>query len=192
MKAYKLIVEDLSEPWHWNDVIVYAETAGEAKSKGLKEFDNAEKRDIFECNGWREVKYTDIKAIRQKELDKATYGGDLLTKAEIREKEWMKERDAKALELVEKYPDSLAVVWAGCYSSYWGENRSGYASNIEFAGKYPTKEAYDIVRGSDYTRRETVILLDVESYNLDIKKKIDKIRLDAENECGRLAKTLMP
>lgn len=41
-KAYKLIVEDLSEPWHWDDVVVYANTAGvdlflvSIKNNGIK------------------------------------------------------------------------------------------------------------------------------------------------------------
>jgi len=51
---------------------------------------NTQKRDIFEYDGWREIKFTDIRAIRNKELDKAIYSGKLLTIAEIREAEWCK------------------------------------------------------------------------------------------------------
>lgn len=175
MKAYRLIVEDLSEPWHWDDIIVYADSAGEAKSKGLKEFSGAEKRDILEYGGWRDVIFTDIKAIRHKELDKADYGGALFTKAEIREKEWIKERDEKALKLFQTNPDDLCVIWAGCYGSYWGSNRSGYSSDIKYAGKYSTKEAYEIVRGNDYTRQEEVRLLNTVEYNSSIDKEVEML-----------------
>jgi len=56
--------------------------------------------------------------------------------------------------MVEENPDGYAVVRNGSYGSYWGPNRCGYSTSIFFAGLYPIEEAYDIVRGSDYSRQE--------------------------------------
>lgn len=174
-KAYKLIVEDLSEPWHWDDVIVYADTAGEAKSKGLSEFSGAEVRDIFEINNWRDVKYTDIKAFRLKEMDKVMHNGNLITKTELDQAKWQEERDSKALEFTKTHPNSLFVIWAGCYCQYWGANRSGYATDIKYAGKYTPQEAYDIISGNDYSRQEVVKLLDIVEYNEKIDKEVERL-----------------
>lgn len=66
-------------------------------------------------------------------------------------------------------------MWAGCYNNYWGANRVGYWSKIEDAGKYSTKEGYEIVRGSCYSRQEVVILLDKEKYNKELKEKAEKL-----------------
>lgn len=178
LKAYKLVVNDIvDEPWHWNDIIIYAKTAGEAKSKGLSEFEGAKVNDLkgMSWSLYRDVKYTDIKAYRIKEMDKVLYEGIVITKAEVKQKEWQKQRDKEALELSQNYPDSMAVVYAGCYGSYWGANRSGYTSKIENAGKYSTKDAYEIVRGSDYNRQEKVILLDGTKYNAEIDIKIEQL-----------------
>lgn len=188
-KAYRLRVDDIaSEPWHWDDIIVYADSPGEAKSKGIIEFDGAEVPDRGKYSGYREVTFTDIKATRLPKQDKYEYEGKIMTKEDIKQREWEKERDAKALKLSQDYPNCLAVVWAGCYNQYWGANRSGYTSYIEYAGKYTTKEAYDIVRSSDYSRKEEVVLLDTVKYNSDIDSKIDKISEQYNKDLDRLKK----
>jgi len=164
LKAYKITADIIDEPWHWDDVIVYATKAPEAKYKALSEFDGAEVFDTKAYNNYREVQYKDLRARRVPELDKAEYGGKLLTKAEIREREWVEKRDAEALAFTVSNPEDLFVIWAGVYGSYWGANRSGYTSNLELAGKYTAQEAYEIVKGNDYSRQESVILLDAAKY----------------------------
>jgi len=43
LKAWHVKCFDISdEPWHWDEVIVYASTRNKARSKGLKYFDGAE------------------------------------------------------------------------------------------------------------------------------------------------------
>lgn len=45
-KAYHLKVIDIvDEPWHWDDIVVYADSPGEAKSSGISRFDGAEIKD---------------------------------------------------------------------------------------------------------------------------------------------------
>jgi len=176
MKAYKLTANIENEPWHWSEIIVYANSAGEAKSKGLNQFEGAEVFDYRAHDCQRDVKYTDLKARRIPEFDKADYGGAMLTKSEIREREWCEKRDLNAFNFTVSNPSDLFLVWAGVYGCYWGANRSGYTSNIELAGKYSAQEAYEIVRGSDYSRQENVVLLSVAEYNKNIDDKIKKLK----------------
>lgn len=181
MKAYRATVDNLilEDPHHFEKPVIYAEKASEAKSKvmkflkgySVKDYINGDYRDNYS----REIKYTDIRVKRVKSLDKVSYGGKLLTVEEVRQLKWVEERDAKAKKLADKYPDEIAVVWAGCYGAYWGANRAGYFSSIESAGKYTTKEAYDIVKGNDYSRQEIVELLNVEEYNKKIQEKINEL-----------------
>lgn len=175
-KAFKLTVDDLTgEYWYYDDIIVYAETHGEAKSKGLVEFDGAEVEDYKAFRDRRDVKFTDIKARRIKKYDKTLYEGKLLTQEEIKSKEWEKNRDEEARLIWENNPQGIAVVWAECYGSYWGFNKCGYSSTLENAGKYSTKEAYEIVKGNCHSRGEKVILIDKEDYNKKIEDKITEL-----------------
>jgi hypothetical protein len=176
-KAYKLTVKELSNPWDYDDIIVYAETHGEAKSKGLSEFDGAETRDDSTYRKeWRDVVFTDIQARRIKRYDKTLFEGEWITQQDLEYKNWERARDEEARKLAENNPNGIAVVWVGCYGSYWGANRAGYFTNLEAAGKYSTKEAYEIVKGNDYSRQERVVLLDVVEYNLKIKSKIEELQ----------------
>jgi len=176
-KAYKLIVEDLilDEPWHYEVPVYYARTAGEAKSKGIGWFRDYNVKDYLAYNSEREVEFTDIKARRVKKLDKILYKDRWETRERITQLEWQDRRDEEARLIWENNPDGIAVVWAGCYGSFWGANRSGYWSTIEGAGKYSTEEAYEIVKGSCYSRQEKVILLDKEKYNKDLEEKIKRL-----------------
>lgn len=175
-KAFSLRVEAIvDEPWNWDDIIVYAESRSAAKSKGVNRFDGAEIKDENNYGRYREVRFLDIKAHRHPELDKYDYNGQVLTKEEIEQKQWIEARDNQSLALSKSYPNSLCVIWAGVYKSYWGPNRAGYTAKIEHAGKYTTIEAYNIVRGSDYSRQQTVILLDTNKYNEEIDKKIQEL-----------------
>lgn len=178
-KAYKLIVDNLllDDPYHYEAPIVYAKTAGEAKSKGMKHFYDYRVEDIYDYGRYneREITFTDVKAKRDKNSDKFLYKDQWETRKRISQLEWQDKRDEEARLIWENNPDGIAVVWAGCYGSYWGANHAGYWSKIEDAGKYSTKEAYDIVRGSDYSRQEKVILLDKEEYNKELQEKAEKL-----------------
>jgi hypothetical protein len=177
-KAYKLSLNNMvvDEPWYYNGIIVYADSHGEAKSKGFNKFELCQIEDYSQRNykgePYRDYTFMDIRARRVKKLDKILYDGEWRTQERIKELEWMKERDRKAFELTQTNPNDFAVVFAGCYNSYWGANRSGYWAKIEDAGKYTTEEAYKIVKGSDYSRQETVVFLDKEKYNEELQKKI--------------------
>lgn len=121
------------------------------------------------------MKFTDIKAIRIKEEDKVSHDGCLLSRKQVKEKEWIKERDNNILNLIKTNPDSMVVIWARCYGQYWGANRSGYATDIKYAGKYTPQEAYDIISGNDYSRQEVVKLLDIVEYNEKIDKEVERL-----------------
>ncbi len=181
-KAFKLSVKDMvaDEPWHYDDIIVYAETHGEAKNKGMMEFDGVHVQDYSQINYYkgdflRDVTFLDIRARRVKKLDKIFYRDLWRTREDISQLEWMDKRDEEAKQLWVENPDGIAVIWAGCYNSYWGENRCGYFSELEYAGKYTTKEAYEIVKGNDYSRQEKVILLDKEKYNKELQEKANRL-----------------
>jgi hypothetical protein len=178
-KAYKLVVDNLllDEPYHYEAPIVYAKTAGEAKSKGISHFYYYQVENMYDYGRYknRDIVFTDIKAKRVKRLDKTFYKDRWQTQEELEKLEWQDKRDEEAKQLWLNNPDGIAVVHAGCYNQWWGANRCGYSSDITYAGKYSTKEAYDIVRGSSYDRRETVILLDKDKYNAELKEKAEKL-----------------
>lgn len=179
-KAYKLTVDNLllDEPWSYEAPIVYAKTAGEAKSKGVSHFYDYQVEDMFDYGRYRsrDIEFTDIKARRVKRLDKTFYRDRWRTQEELEKLEWEDKRDYKAEQLWINNPDGIAVVYNASYGTYWGANRAGYWSKIEDAGKYSTKEAYDIVKGSSYERQETVILLDKDKYNEEVQKKINDLQ----------------
>lgn len=178
-KAYKLVVDNLllDEPWNYEEPVVYAKTAGEAKSKGISHFYDYQVEDMYNYGRYnnRDIVFTDIKARRVKRLDKTFYRDRWRTQEELEKLEWEDKRDEEAKQLWIDNPDGIAVVYNASYGTYWGANRAGYWSKIEDAGKYSTKEAYDIVRGSSYDRQETVILIDKEKYNEELEQKANRL-----------------
>jgi hypothetical protein len=182
MKAWKISAKNLEEPWHYDDVYVYAENRNKARSLGLKELFHLGATISKPCKyrdcGWKEddVEYTDIIAHRCPHEDKVMYNGKLETKDRIEELEWCRLRDEEAYNLTITNPNDFAVVYAGCYGTYWGSNHVGYCSKIEDAGKYTTQEAYEIVKGSGYSRKEKVILINKEEYNQNILDQIEKLK----------------
>jgi hypothetical protein len=172
-KAWTISALALEEPWHYNNITVTATTRGEARSKGLQEMHNlgASKLVDYKYDD-RDLKYTDITPKRCKASDIILFEDKEIKRYQLEAYLWMKERDEKALQLTITNPGELAVVYSGCYGSYWGYHRSGYSDSIIFAGKYTTEEAYSIVRGSAHERKETVELLDVEQFNETIDKEI--------------------
>lgn len=180
-KAWKVSAKDLSEPYFYDNVIVLADTRGEARSKGLSElhYQGATIKVDFKYQD-NEVKFTDVIATRHRQSDMILYGDKEMRRRDLSDYLWCKERDENARLLTVSNPNDLAVVYAGCYGQYWGANRSGYSSSIVFAGKYTTQEAYDIVRGSSYDRQETVRLLDTEQFNKDIDIEISEKQKEIE------------
>lgn len=172
-KAWQITVDDLSEPWYYQDIIVYAETGDKAKSIAWKE-NRSGICDAELSMYTREVRYTDLRAHRVKELDKIEWEGKQVTKERFKELTWMKERDEDSEKLWKENPEATAVVMKG--SSYWGHNRCGYSSTLKNAGLYSTQEAYGIVRGSDYNRQETMRLCSKEEINNYIESEIEKLR----------------
>lgn len=176
-KAYKLSVSDLivDEPWHYTDIVVYAESHGKAKTKGIFEFECGR---LFDPNGHnceRDIVFTDIGARRCKKEDKFLVSDRWRTREQLEQMSWEFKRDEQAKQIWLNNPDGVALVWVGCYGSYWGANHSGYTSDKTRAGKYSTKEAFEIVKGSDYSRQEKVILVNKEEYNLEIQNKIKQL-----------------
>jgi len=176
-KAFKLTVKNMvaDEPWHYDDIIIYAESHGEAKAKGVYEFDSVKVEDHTSRNFERYVTFLDVRARRVKRLDKTFYKDRWRTQEELQQLEWEDRRDEEAKQLWIDNPDGIAVVYNANYGTYWGANKAGYWSKIEDAGKYSTEEAYDIVRGSSYDRQETVILIDKEKYNEELEQKANKL-----------------
>lgn len=172
-KAWKISAKNLSEPWYFEDVTVMADTRGEARSLGLSEliYQGATKN-VNRKYDDDTITYTDIVATRYKAYDRILFEGKEIASRDLEGYLWCKERDENALQLTNTNPNDLAIVYAGCYGQYWGANHSGYSSVITFAGKYTTLQAYDIVRGSSYDRKETVSLLDVEQFNAELDLQI--------------------
>lgn len=180
MKAWKIAAKDLNEPWHYDDIIVLADTRGEARSKGLSEL-------LYQCATKdvryledNEIYYTDVIATRCKDYDKILFEGKEIRRRDLEGYLWCKERDENARLLTITHPNDLAIVYAGCYGQYWGANHSGYSSAITFAGRYSTEDAYKIVKGSSYDRRETVKLLDIKQFNAELDLQISAKETEIE------------
>lgn len=185
-KAYKIKVEDLDEPWHFDDIIEYAETANEARYALMKsnihyDMQIIEGRNYMTGrNDKRDVEYKDVKARRCNAYDIILYKGKEVKRYEIGEIDWVEERDNYAYRIVADDPDAICVVRAGCYNQWWGKNHCGYTNYIERAGKYTTQEACKIVIGSDYSRQEVVQVIDESKYNNDIDLKISDLKDEIE------------
>lgn len=172
-KYWRVTVDNLEEPWHYEDVTVNAETRGEAKSKGLDQMHHLCATKAVNLYEDPDIYFTDIKVRRDKSRDVVEYKGERMTRNRMSELLWIDSRDLEAKKLVDNNPNKMFLVWAGCYNSYWGGNHSGYASDIIFAGKYSGEEAYKIVSGSSKSRDEHVRLLP-ENFNDTINKEIDE------------------
>lgn len=180
-KAWKISAKDLNEPWYYDDIIVLADTRGEARSKGLYDliYQGATK-DVNRKYDDDTITYTDVTATRYKDSDRILFEDKEITRRDLEGYLWCKDRDEAALQLTISNPNDLAVVYAGCYGQYWGKNRSGYSSDITFAGKYTTKEAYDIVKGSAYDRKESSKLLDIKQFNKELDLQISAKETEIE------------
>jgi hypothetical protein len=195
-KGWNVTVGGLAEPYLYEDVFVHAENKGQARSKGFDEmkYQNAEVQmsntGFTKC---REVQFTDIRVTRSKEHDLIKCNDEVMTRQAVGEKRWCEQRDEEAKKIMDENPYGIAVVYAGCYSFYWGPNHAGYYSNLLSAGKYSTKEAYDIVKGSDYSRRETVMLVKPDEYNKDIDSQIEALKTKIQGlEHSKIDKSIIP
>ena len=172
-KAYRVRVKDLSEPWYYDEIVGHGNTPGEAKSDAWA---NSELKYAEKLYGGGDVTFLDLKAKRAKQYDVVEFEGDEVKRYEVERLEGMRNRDEESLKLVTENPDSLFLVYNGSYGSYWGSNRRGYTSKRYLAGKYSGEEAYKIVKGSDFARREVVELLDPAKINLEITKEVYKLQ----------------
>lgn len=182
-KAYNVFVKNIiNEPWHYNDLIVYAETRNQARSKAMSKslFESAQIEDSSDYFNVRDVEYKDICATRNKNLDKVEYNGKTVSKSELGEIKWCEERTTYAKSLVDNFPEKTAVVYNASYGSYWAANHSGYASDIIFAGLYSTQEAYEIVKNSSYDRQETVKLYSKEDKSEVIDLEVEKLQREID------------
>lgn len=180
-KCWKIEIKDVQEPWYYDEIFVYAETGDKAKSKAWKE-NIGGINDACVDGGWAKdfipADYLDLRAKRYKEGDKVEYEGELVTKQKAEQLQWGKDRDEYSKHLGEEHPDKTVVIWNGSYNCYWGANRSGYSSTLRGAGLYSTQEAYDIVKGSCYSRREEVRLTSKEDINKHIDSEIDVLKME--------------
>lgn len=187
-KAWKIKVEDLDEPWHFDDIIEYGETANQARYALMKSSIYYDMQIIegynytTHRNNRRDVEYRDVKARRCSAKDVVLYKRKEVKRYEIEQIDWVEERDKYAYSIVADSPDAVCVVRAGCYNQWWGANHAGYTSSIERAGKYTPQEALKIVLDSDYSRQEVVQVIDKDKYNSDINDQI----IELENEILKL------
>lgn len=179
-KAWRVTAKNIIEPRYYEDIIVLVDTIGEAKSKGYIEMTTNYNIQVYEDGDERGIKFTDVVAYRNKGRDKIEYNGKIIPRENIVKEQWIEKRDAYAEDLLETNPDNIALVWNGAYRQYWGDNHSGYSSNIIFAGHYTVAEAYKIVKGSDHSRQEEVRLLDVEDLNSKINAEIERLQEDID------------
>lgn len=175
-KAYQVWAKDLSEPYYYNEIVGYGNTPGEAKSDA---WNNSELKYADKLYGGGDVTFLDLKVKRFKEEDIVEYEteGQIreIQRYQIEKLEWMKNRDEDSLRLVTENPDSLFLVYNGSYGTYWGSNHCGYTSKRYLAGRYSGEEAYKIVKGSSFERKETLELFDAAKINLEITEKVDKL-----------------
>lgn len=172
-KAYQVWAKDLSEPFYYNEIVGYGNTPGEAKSDA---WNNSDLKYADKLYGGGDVTFLDLKVKRVKEYDVVEFEGKEVKRYEIEKLEWMRNRDEESLKLTTENPDSLFLVYNASYGSYWGSNNCGYTSKRYMAGRYSGEEAYKIVKGSSFERKETLELFDAAKINLEVWKEINSLK----------------
>lgn len=147
--------------------IVFAETQSKARMEGLKELgglelesgkSNHENYKGYNYGFFSEVGYLDITARRSKSDDIVLFDGEEIERNRLVDRLKTKKRNDKLEKLKLNNPNAKCIIYAGCYSQYWGENRGGYTTR-DNAGIYSIDDAVSIVKSNDINREEEVIII---------------------------------
>ena len=143
LRAYRiyhdgLLVGDYSHDEYIinNSELVYGKTAGEAKSKASY---------MDEGSLGRPIKYTDIKARRERSCDIVLFEGDEVERWRMDLELKEREREKKMMQLPddEMFYVQDARDYVGNAVLWWGLNSFGYVTDLKRAQKYTKQEVID-------------------------------------------------
>lgn len=169
-KAWEVPQHIFKEPWFAPEIIVYANTRSEAKTKALNELGYDEYLDK-----WGEpIGFLNIKILRHKMSDKYLVNGELKTKEQIDRDKSYRDRDEMLDKLLSDYPNSMAYIKKGY--QYYMPNNCGYTELKEVAGIYTLEDAIQSVKHCSIDDNMQAIVINKEEHNNMITDKINDLK----------------
>jgi len=167
-KAYELNLDKIYESYHYSEVVVFAETRGQAKQKISGEIDIENyKLDFLED----EMTFLNMPVRRAKQYDKVIYKGEEIRRNQVEYKLRIEKENSR----IEKFLSDPKITH--CYimkrGSYYAWNYNGYVSYSDYAGVYPKKEAVP------YCKNDldlTCVAIDNTDHNEKILNSIARLR----------------
>jgi len=167
-KAYELNLDKIYESYHYSEVVVFAETRGQAKQKINREIDIEDyKLDFIED----EMTFLNMPVRRAKQYDKVIYKGEEMRRNQVE----YKLRIEKENNRIENFLSDPNITH--CYimkrGSYYSWNYSGYVSYSTHAGVYSKEEAVP------YCKNDldlTCVAIDNTDHNENILNEIARLR----------------
>lgn len=169
-KAYIVPQHQYNEPWFAPEIIVYANTRSEAKTKALNKLDDEY------LDKWGEpIGFLNIKILRHKIYDKYLIDGELKTKEQIDRDNIYKQREEMLDKLLSDNPGSMAYIKKGSY--YYMPNSCGYTERKDTAGIYTIEDAVSEVRHCSINDCMQAIVINKEEHNKMIMDKINDLKI---------------
>lgn len=164
-KAWEVPQHIFKEPWFAPEIIVYANTRSEAKTKALNKLDGEY------LDKWDEpIGFLNIKILRKKSADKLLIDGEVKLQYEIDRDKSYKDREEMLNKLLLDNPGSMAYIKKGY--NYYMPNNCGYTERKDTAGIYTLEDAIDSVRRCSLMDGMQAIVINKEEHNNMIMDKI--------------------
>ena len=171
-KAYELNLDKIRDGFRYCEVVVFAETRGQAKQKISGEIDLED----YEVEYVGVMTFLNMPIRRAKQYDKVVFRGEEMRRNQVEYKIRVEEENAK----IDKYLQDPKITH--CYikkrGAYYGWNKCGYVSYSTHAGVYPKEEAVPYCKND----------LDLTCVPIDNAEHNEKIL----NQIARLKKGLVP
>ncbi len=135
-KAYKLDLNKIHESYQYSEVVVFAESRGQAKQQISNEIEISSFKLAFFEN---EMTFLNMPVRRAKQYDRVIYKGEEMRRNQVEHKLRI-EKENNRIEIFLSDP-KITHCFIMKRGSYYAWNYSGYVSYSHFAGVYPKLEA---------------------------------------------------
>lgn len=166
-KAYELNLDMIRDAHLCNEIVVFAETRGQAKQKISEEIDLED----YEIEYVGKMTFLNMPIRRAKQYDKVLFRDEEMRRSQVEYKIRVEEENAK----IEKYLEDPKITH--CYikkrGSYYGWNKCGYVSYSTHAGVYPKDEAVPYCKNS---LELTCVPIDNATHNEQILNQIARLK----------------
>lgn len=170
LKAYRLDLGKISEPWFVENNVVYAENASKAKSLLW----NSIKQDDLRLSNYKDITFLNLPVIRDKDSDKVLFESLYLTRQEIEAITDTRARDQSHYTLLENNREGFCYIKKGGY--YYRPGSAGYTEYIIDAGIFSIQQAVVEVVGCSLDSHIRAILINKFDHNTMIQNKIKELQ----------------